>query len=298
MEEDGEVQTGKLPAHLEKARTRVGIGFKKISNPVGTYGARTYESLGFDNSLDLATFFRECVVRVKEKSDEEVVFDLIGVDAPIANALRRILLSEVPTMAIETVFVHDNSSVMHDEMLAHRLGLVPLLIDPAPFKIWRKGNKVTPQNTVKFRLEVACEHAVSGPRDTHAPSETLYENSKVLTKSLEHVPMPRQERLLRGETPRPVHDDLLLTKLRPGQAIHIEMNATKGIGREHAKWSPVATASYRMLPEVTIRRPVRGTEAAELKDLCPMDVFDIEDGVRQGRAAAAVHHVPRVRARP
>eukprot|EP00171_Calliarthron_tuberculosum_P014653 IDg14653t1 len=92
---------GVLPAHLEKARTRVGIGFKKISNPIGTYGARTYEALGFDNSLDVAEFVRTCRVTICTLSDEELIFDLKGTDAPIANALRRVLLAEVPTMAIE-----------------------------------------------------------------------------------------------------------------------------------------------------------------------------------------------------
>ena len=57
-------------------------------------------------------------------------FELIGVDAPIANALRRILLSEVPSVAIETVYVHNNTSIVQDEVLSHRMGLVPILVDP------------------------------------------------------------------------------------------------------------------------------------------------------------------------
>jgi hypothetical protein len=65
-------------------------------------------------------------------------FDLVGIDASIANAFRRLLLAEVPTMAIETVFVFNNSSVIQDEVLSHRLGLIPIKADPGKFG-WQKG---------------------------------------------------------------------------------------------------------------------------------------------------------------
>lgn len=69
-----------------------------------------------------------------QHSDElEMEFDLVGVDASIANAFRRILIAEVPTMAIETVFVFNNTSVIQDEVLAHRLGLIPIKADPERF---------------------------------------------------------------------------------------------------------------------------------------------------------------------
>lgn len=73
----------------------------------------------------------------------EIEFDLIGVDAAIANAVRRILLAEVlthyftqhdlthrqiPTMAIEQCFIFDNTSIIPDELLSHRLGLIPLKV--------------------------------------------------------------------------------------------------------------------------------------------------------------------------
>ena len=51
----------------------------------------------------------------------------------------------------------------------------------------------------------------------------------------------------------------------------------KGIGKEHAKWSPVATASYRLLPEITLRKDFVGQEAKDLVALCPTKVFELED---------------------
>ena len=48
-----------------------------------------------------------------------------------------------------------------------------------------------------------------------------------------------------------MHDKILIAKMRAGQQIEVECHATKGLGAEHAKWSPVATAWYRLLPEVS-----------------------------------------------
>jgi hypothetical protein len=80
-----------------------------------------------------------------------------------------------------------------------------------------------------------------------------------------------------GAAIRPVQKDILILKLRPGQEIELEAHAVKGIGKTHAKWSPVATAFYRLLPEVTLKQEVEGEEAAALEKMCPKNVFDIED---------------------
>jgi len=68
----------------------------------------------------------------------ELVFEMIGIDVSLANALRRIMIAEVSTMAIEHVYMWQNSSIMHDEVLAHRLGLVPIMVDPRLFEAFGK----------------------------------------------------------------------------------------------------------------------------------------------------------------
>ena len=72
-----------------------------------------------------------------------------------------------------------------------------------------------------------------------------------------------------------VHDDILLAKMRPGQVIDLEAHAVKGIGAEHAKWSPVATAWYRLQPEVVLTQQIAGSRAEELVKLCP-GLFELE----------------------
>jgi len=56
--------------------------------------------------------------------------EIKGIDAPFANALRRILIAEVPTIAFDKAVIYQNTSILQDEVLAHRLGLIPIKIDP------------------------------------------------------------------------------------------------------------------------------------------------------------------------
>jgi DNA-directed RNA polymerase I and III subunit RPAC1 len=74
----------------------------------------------------------------------------------------------------------------------------------------------------------------------------------------------------------PVHPNILLAKLRPGQLLDLEMHCTKGIGADHAKFSPVATASYRLLPTITITRPILGADAEKFARCFPRGVIGFE----------------------
>ncbi|CAM9658549.1 unnamed protein product [Ectocarpus sp. 6 AP-2014] len=233
----------------------------------------------------------------------ELVFDLVGVDASIANALRRILLAEVATVAIEHVYMFMNSSIIHDEILAHRLGLIPIMANPRMFEfVGEEGGEqdeasqllfaCTPTefNTCVFKLEVKNPADPADMPDP-MPTGTSYaagprRTMNVFSGAMEWCPHGDQVERFEGEGGlRPVHDDILIAKLRPGQEIVAEMHCRKGIGKDHAKFSPVATASYRLLPVVTLKEEVEGQEAEELVAKCPLNVFDIEDLGGAGKRA-------------
>ena len=97
------VTDGVLPAHVEEQRTRVAVhsDMPRYTNTVEYAG--TYFASGVDNSFSLERFKRDFKIEIQSLDEEEMVFDMIGIDPAIANAFRRILLSEVPTMAIEKV---------------------------------------------------------------------------------------------------------------------------------------------------------------------------------------------------
>jgi DNA-directed RNA polymerases I and III subunit RPAC1 len=239
------------------------------------------------------------------KNEEEIVFDLIGVDASIANALRRILLAEVPTIAIEKVWFSANSGIIQDEVLAHRVGLVPLKLDPRKLDYVQKSaegeDEETDADTLVLHLNVFFGTSDADTAN-NAGAINVAPSGDVLSKHLVWLPIGGQKETF-PEGVEPVHPDIVLAKLRPGQQIEFEAHAWKGIGKDHAKFSPVATASYRLLPHVSMAEPVVGDEARELKAMCPMNVFDIEDIVptkgkgSKGGASAGGNNVQAVAAR-
>ena len=100
---------------------------------VGVSPVYVHASTEFPTSGDYLKFLKKGFqLNILSESEDkmELEFEMIGVEAPIANAIRRILLAEVPTVAIETVYYTNNHGIVQDEVLAHRLGLVPLNIDP------------------------------------------------------------------------------------------------------------------------------------------------------------------------
>ena len=101
-----------LAPHLEQQRTRVSIGHSSPAHTSTVEYSGAYVANDLDNSFSIERFKRDFRVEVQSMGEDEMVFDLIGIDAAIANAFRRILLSEVPTMAIEKVYVLNNTSMI------------------------------------------------------------------------------------------------------------------------------------------------------------------------------------------
>lgn len=275
------VADGGLPDFLEEQRTRMSVRNDAPQHTSTVEYAGAYAASGLDNSFDLERFQRDFKVEVQSLDEEQIVFDLVGIDAALANAFRRILLAEVPTMAIEKVFILNNTSMIQDEVLAHRLGLIPIRVDPRKFHFRTDDEDADEHNVISFRMLVKCERARPGAapaagQPAEGPDAGMI-NSRVTSNDLEWIPQGDQQERFHDEPIKPVHDDILIAKLRPGQEIELEAWCEKGLGKTHAKWSPVCTASYRLLPEVRIPKPLTGEQATQLHAMCPAGVFDIED---------------------
>ena len=186
--------------------------------------------------------------------------------------------------------MQNNTSIIQDEVLAHRLGLVPLTGSREGLNWMKWYNKSTEEhpvadaaldnNTVVLKLEIECTWA-DGAK--HMKNEVdpakLYKNAHVYARDIIYEPIGRQEHFFKAPEGhiRPVNPNILLAKLRPGQKIDLEMHCIKGIGADHAKFSPVATASYRLLPSITITRPILGSDAKKFARCFPKGVIELDE---------------------
>ncbi|KAG9248877.1 DNA-directed RNA polymerase [Calycina marina] len=265
-------------------RKRVGIQLETVTNVSGTDFPGNYPDE--DHAWDVIKFAENFKVEFHTLAPWDASFSLIGLDASVANAFRRILIAEIPSLAIEWCFVNNNTSIIQDEVLAARLGLVPFTgnrVGLLDFLKWYKKpaegeEKVegTDYNTVVLDLQIECTHNKDAARNERDPLKK-YNNAHVYARDIKFIPFGRQAEHFSGENAiRPTNPDILLAKLRPGQVIDIQMHAIKGVGSDHAKFSPVATASYRLLPTIDILRPILGQDAVKFKKCFPAGVIGLE----------------------
>lgn len=202
------------------------------------------------------------------------------------------LTQKVPTVAIDKVVIYQNTSVMNDEILAHRFGLIPVNFDPVFLETKKQSDKFTDKNRIQFNLHVKCTRkpqyvGMDAVELAKLPKSQYLDNHLVLTDQFIWVPLADQIDRFGKTRPSILFPNILFAKLAENQEIEVEMHCTWGVGKVHTKWSPVSTAFYRLLPFVTIKSPLLNEDADEMKATCPVGVFDIEDLKKERKLVVA-----------
>jgi len=160
-------------------------------------------------------------IKALSREQDTLRFVLSDVSPAFAHALRRIILAEVPVMAIDDVMILENSSVMYDEILAHRLGLIPVTTDQT-YNLPEECTCKSELGCEKCRASLSLEVEASDPVDVVYTSSLKPENPEV----------------------KPVSDKIPIIKLAQGQRVKLEAYARLGRGRDHAKWQPASACTY------------------------------------------------------
>jgi len=189
-----------------------------------------------------------------KKGKNIVEFDVSGIEVKTLNTFRRTVIAGVPSMAIEKVVISANSSILNDELLIHRMGLVPLTTDlktyTMPAECTCKGEGCG-KCTCKLTLDVV------GPK-------TVYSGDM---KSLD-------------ENVKPVFATIPLVKLLADQKVTMEAEAVLGIGREHIKWQP-GMASYEITDKDSFHVLVESFGPLPVEELITVAFEVVEAKIKQ-----------------
>lgn len=187
-------------------------------------------------------------VSLLRKEKGTVRFVVKDTTPAVMNAYRRIVVNDVPAMAIDTVEFVENSSALYSEVLAHRLGLVVLKTDPTSYFL-RETCKCKGEGCARCTVDLTLE--AEGPCTVYAGQMKSKDPAIV-----------------------PVYQKTPIVKLLEGQSVKLHARATLGRGRDHMKFSP-GLLWYQGYPHVKVKN-VKNAEGVAA--LCPTKVFAVDSG--------------------
>ncbi len=192
---------------------------------------------------------------ILEQTENKLVLLVEGISIEMINALRRIMLTEIPVMAIDEVIILKNDSPLYDEIISHRLGLIPLKTDLDVYKLPREcecGGFGCPLCQVSLTCEIT--------NNTNTPLE-IYSGD------------------LKSNDPKiiPVDPNIPIVKIDKNDKVIIEAYAILGLAKDHAKWQAISNVAYRHYPLVELDESLfkKPEEKRLIVKMCPEKLFKL-----------------------
>lgn len=203
---------------------------------------------------------------VRAKDAAALMFEVHNMDVAFANAMRRVILAEIPNIAIRfeayneqknDIKITHNTTSLHNEYMGHRLSLIPIHLTPDEVDNYSETPyvfKIAVQNKTNHVVKVTTKDIQVYLEDTHMPdmSDALFPVDPI-TK-----------------------DYILITKLKPnnynvqeGEAFEVTFGATMGIAKQHSRWCPVSTCTYENVVDETLAERTLNELLEQKKDVKP-----------------------------
>ena len=165
-------------------------------------------------------------LEVLEQNDHKLILILEGISIEMVNALRRIMLTEIPVMAIDEVIILKNDSPLYDEIVAHRLGLIPLKTNLKNYNLPRDC-ECGGYGCSLCQVSLTCEMTNTSNKPITISSGDLNSNDPDVI---------------------PVNPEIPILKIDKNSKVIIEAYAILGRGKDHAKFSAVSNCAFRYYP--------------------------------------------------
>ncbi len=193
-------------------------------------------------------------LEILERTDHNLKFVVSGISIEMVNAIRRVIISEIPVMAVDEVIILKNDSPLYDEIIAHRLSMIPLTTDLEVYKLPREcscGGYGCPLCQVSLTCEVT--------NTTNTPIE-IY------------------SRDLNSNDPKiiPVDPNIPIVKIDKNNKVIIEAYAILGLAKDHVKWQAVSNIFYRFYPQINFddSKCEKCSDKCIVSRMCPEGLYD------------------------
>jgi DNA-directed RNA polymerase II subunit RPB3 len=251
-------------------------------------------------------------LNVTRVGDDAIEFTLSETDSSVANALRRVMMAEVPVLAINEVNIWENSSVLHDEFIAHRMGLIPLRWRPPvvgealhvprgagaeaglPF-MWEcescaemmdPDHGVCRKCAVLLTLDVANENTdpqgdalVVSSADLQIMWPAEWYGTRPCPFEIAHFAHDAERAAATSDA------GIVIVKLGPGQRLAVSCVARVGIGKIHARFNPTCSVAVKHDADIRLNRDLlERTAPADKRDFvkqCTPGVFRYDEESQQ-----------------
>ncbi len=161
---------------------------------------------------------------VEEEGEESIRVDVTEIPVSIANAIRRAVINDVPTMAVEEVLVIENTSPLPNEILSHRISLIPFKSDIDNYNLPEK---------CACNSRLGCEKCVVRYVLRAEAGDTPH---TVYSKDM--IPEKPDAKVI------PVNGEIPILVLPPGERVELELYVRLGKGDKHAKWQSGLATLY------------------------------------------------------
>nr|BAS01746.1 DNA-directed RNA polymerase I 40KDa subunit [Amorphochlora amoebiformis] len=259
-----------------------------IRNKKSTFSNKAQSSQFSPNLWDLSVVLEGVKINIIKKCIGFLRLEILNLDISILNSLRRVMVSELPSISPSEIFIFKNTSLINDEIISHRIGLIPIKVDPRLF-VFRSSMWYEKEHEIKNQNNIIV---MSLKQINYSFLKSFKKSSKkirkVMSACIKWNPygsrVPYQTKTFfnncqLNSAPNIKHCflDILISRLKSKQRIFLESHCDKSVGLEHAKYSCVSVVWMYSHSTTVVVKDAESTHSSTNKFLKVLKLSKIKE---------------------